>query len=83
MTATFPVLSVWVNEQARKQREAGLATKFSFGPEECEEQVFVFMLSPPPFLVPDWSPILCTLFPVDLPAGAPRAGPHGSVTIEG
>ena len=40
-----------------------------------EEQAFVFMLSPPPSLVPDWSPILCTLFPFDLPAGARRAGP--------
>lgn len=69
------VLSVWVKEQARKHREAGLAAKFRFGPEECEERDFVFMLSPPPSLVPDWSPILCTLFPFDLPAGARRAGP--------
>ena len=74
MAATFPVLSGWVSEQARKRRETGLAAKLSFGPDKCEEQVFVFMLRPPPSLAPDWSPILCAL-PFDLPAGAPRAGP--------
>lgn len=63
MAATFPVLSGWVSEQARKRRETGLAAKLSFGPDKCEEQVFVFMLSPPPLLAPDWSPILCALFP--------------------
>ena len=74
MAATSPVLSGWVSEEAARQRETSLATKFSFGPDEWEGQVLSSCWAP------DWSLVLCPALSLRaLCCGGPSCGaPHTS-----